>query len=272
MRVANVPIHGWLATPTRRNALKGIFIAPSLLMLGIAAQSNPSYVDYDSLISNREIDARITNYVGVVRETEQMMESGASNPDKLRKVASHWASEAKAGRLLPLPPQGAEDTFMVGVKSQIMSNSRNLATRLCNHAHAEAEKKQYDRAAQDFVLAMQVLQPIRYSDATTMAIVSGRQRQIVKQLMRFWHRVSPNVRMSVKPFIASLEGDKEQLERVIREEHRVAAIAFAQAEEMAVATGDVPDTALRFTASAELLADAARRADESSRKAVAGIL
>ncbi len=267
MRVANVPMQGWLATPTRRNALKGILIAPSFMMLGLAMQPSPSFMDYDDMISSKEVDARITNYVGVVGEAEKALDS--LPPDRLavRKVATMWASQAEQGLLRPLPAQGTEDTFVNGVKGQILRSARGLSSALGKSAGAAIKEKQFNLAAQELALGIKVLQPLRYSDATATSVVGSIQKRLLNQLQDCWPHLSKNAQAEARPVIAMVQGSPAELARVIRDEHRLAAIAFAQDSEMALARGERPSPQPSYLKSADLVSATARRAEASSSKA-----
>lgn len=232
-----MPMQGWLATPTRRNALKGIFIAPAVLMLGVAVQSRPNYIDYDRLIDNQEVDRRITAYIDVVRTTETVLHKQKKDPAAIDRVAKSWIEGAEQGRLMPLPSQASDDSIHLGVKGQVLTAAKNVAVLLHDRGMKRAEDGQYAAAAHDIVSGMQVMQSLRYSDLTSVAVVAGQNRRMLRSLQHIWPRVPSLEKGVISGKLEELKPDRESIEQVLHQERKVAVVEESKALEIAAAQG-----------------------------------
>ena len=272
MRVDKMPFHGWLATPTRRNAIKGILIAPSLMMMGVAAQSKPTYVDFDVIASNADADKRITAYIDVVRDTEKVTKGPKADPLAVRKVAQKWVSQSKQGKLLRLVPEAATDIITNGVKGQILDCTRGITRHLATYAESQARKGDFDGAAGSLTLAMEVLQPIRYSDVVSVAVTGSIQHRLMRQLEPIWDKVQPNTKAKLRGDISMLRGDAAMFQKTLKTERRLAAIEDIRRLQIASDADRKYEIDLTFSGSITMAARSARRLEKEAAMTVSDLL
>jgi hypothetical protein len=230
-------MQGWLATPTRRNALKGIFIAPAILMLGVAVQSRPNYIDFDRLITDVTADQKISQYVPVVRATDTLLSQSRRTPEDLERVARLWTEGADTGKLKPLRAQTYEDSIHLGVKGQILSCAKALAHELDKSSKTARAEGNYAASAEYLVTAMRLMQPLRYSDLTSIAVVGGAQRRYLKELALVWPQLDDTKRSSLAGQIEEIKPDPAEIEEAIHQERRLAVVERSRLKEVAQATG-----------------------------------
>jgi hypothetical protein len=223
------------------------------------------------MVSIADADARISAYVDVVRATEAAEQSGA-NPTTYRSIAHDWASEAKEGKLKPLLPQGAEDTMNSGVKAQILASAKLICKKLRTASDAEAKQMRYASAAKDLVLAMQVLQPIRYSDIVTVAVVGSQQRQLMRKLQSLWPNLPKGERTKLQSEIAYVKDQPEMLDLTMKVERRVAVVEEAWEYELAAAQGDFEQPSLEYSTGMNAAARTARRLDTENARTLSNLM
>lgn len=270
MRVATVPLHGWLATPTRRNALKGIFIAPAILMLGVAVQSKSAYMDLERLVDNRNVDQYISAYVEVVRATDAVLARGKRDSQEIDRVSRMWIEGADKGRLKALPLETYNDAIHVGVKGQILASAKGLSHALIVRANKSTAERRYGDAAGDLVTACLILQPLRYSDLTSVAVVSGHQRRILRELADLWPKVDEKQRSKLCAQLEAVRRDKKRFDEVVRQERRVAVVENSYRIEVAHAMGQSKPE-LDVEAELPMLTKVAESVDIQSGEIIDGI-
>jgi hypothetical protein len=238
-------------------------------MLGVAVQSRPNYIDYDHMISSREAEARITNYVPIVRESERVLRSRNKDPRLIRQAANKWWQGAANGELLPLPQLGPDDEIYNGVKGQILNAARDLSSDLCQFGEDELAARKYGEAAHDFAMGLLVLQPLKYSDLPSIAIVGTAQRRLLSQMSVAWPRLSSDEKRTIKGMLAHVRVDEASLQSLMRNEKRVAIIEQAQTYEMARAEGKAPPPAVNTEENLALLHRLAQSAERNTSKMLA---
>jgi hypothetical protein len=213
-------------------------LAPVALGMGFAIHPAATGYEFDSIDASKEANARIDNYLDVVRLAEQAKHS--KDPEALRSTANAWIEGNRTRELMPLYPQTFDDGMQTGVKQQIYSSGRSVATQMTRLAADEGRKGDFDQAAGDYVRAATMLEPLRYSDTASVALVSALQRQCLEEMKTIWPKVSTLRKLSLQGDIAAVRIDPERLEDTMRAERRVNIMGKLWFDAMNAAGGSDP--------------------------------
>jgi hypothetical protein len=222
--------------------MKGVFIAPAILMLGVAVQSRPNYIDFDRMIVDQETDRRITAYIPIVRTTEGLLSDKHATDAQVRRTAEEWIKQAKSGKLQALRAEATDDSIHLGIKGQILSAAKGLSSLLVHQADREIETGQYGLAATDLLKAANLVEPLRYSDLTSVAVVGNHQRRLLKRLNQIWDRVPAQEKSALKATLHDIKPQPDQFTAVVHQERRLAVVEDVRSREVALAAGKKPNT------------------------------
>jgi hypothetical protein len=228
----------WLVARMHDSAALAVCLLPPIV-LGLAAfRSQPVRSGYEDAMFDPVVNARISAYVEVVRDTERLERLGHFEPAALRAVAGEWIEGATAGRLKALPMQRADDTILSGAKLQISQASSFVSLQLQNLAMGEISRGEISSAAKDLMSAALVPQCIRYSDLSSVAVVSAEQRGVLRRLKDILPRTDRTTKKWIAFQMPLLKTDQKALDRALHDEARFDRLEQARLSDIARITQD----------------------------------
>jgi hypothetical protein len=201
--------------------------SPVILGVGLALAPQDQAVSYEEWHRATETQhQRVMAFRDVVRETRPHLRQWLQGEKmaEARRTAYLWIDGFRTGRLTDLTPAIYEDGVEEGPKAEIFRVNAELAASLARNAEREAKKGNVEIAADDAVLAYELLQPLKYSDFSAISMTSLRQRRALNILNRLQGTLSLEKREEV---VARLE--KASQHRPIQ---KVAALAKHQYNQM----------------------------------------
>jgi hypothetical protein len=217
-------------------AIKMMVLTPLVLGMGFAVHPSPTPGDIDMISASKSSHQAIGNYVEVVRASEKLTSS--SSPDEIRKVAHGWVTEGRAGTLRALPPESPDDTLQSGVKGQILAAGRITMIRMENVAKAESSKGEFDHAAEDLVSGAMVMEPLKFSGSSAVAVVGAQQKRMLRALEEAWPKVSTLKKMDLKSDLEELRITDDEVEMARKAERKAIILSDLWAERMIEAGGE----------------------------------
>ena len=178
--------------------------APALLTAILAVQartsSDPFEMEGDWATSDRILQA----YVPLMKECVQFNQREPSGIPMVesRKWAQRWIDGANSSRLLPMKSAQYGDTAEDGVKSQVFRANVHLAAAL---SYGYLTRRDYERAARDLVLAVQVLQVLKFSDMDCLAYCNIAQRRQIERLTLLMPKLGTDQRSEIAAQLSSIE-------------------------------------------------------------------
>ncbi len=149
--------------------------APVAIILGLSLNTRVQTHAFEPIASTPMQDKQVTAYRAVLRHSlEATAHRREASPDRLRAVGAEWVRGAAEGTLRPLEPVYYGDTMEESVKEQILAAQEAVIRRLVRQALREAEAKRYEQAAQDVMLSLEVARVLKYSDFSSLVLISTR--------------------------------------------------------------------------------------------------
>jgi len=216
-------------------------IAPAVALAGIGIHSR-TYVDpFEPPVTIGDQE-RITAYLDIVRDTTDSTSSkqGPITEAQLRRVAHRWIDETESGQLKPLIPVAYDDSVMSGVKGQIVGTMGILHRALLLKADQRIENGQYQEAAENFVLLIQIADTLKYSSFLTVYRSSMLQAGDVNRLDKIFPLLPAKQQATIRQVLAKLDRGPEMLQKIAEHARRlyIEAIRKHANTEMALSTAD----------------------------------
>ncbi|MBX3117635.1 MAG: hypothetical protein KF784_01105 [Fimbriimonadaceae bacterium] len=191
--------------------------SPVIMLAAVGVQTRTYHDDFEFARYSPHLEKKIRAYSGVMRAVELAndAEGTDSHPRLVRAAAAQWVQDSRSGELQPLEPEFLTDAINDGVKSQIYSACMGLCADLMVNARELSRQGEYDAAANDLVLATEVVQTLKYSDLTSVGAISTRQRGIFRMIGEYAPHLSAEVQKSLTERLARLEHSEKPVEPIL---------------------------------------------------------
>lgn len=154
---------------------RGAIVAPVLFVYGATLDGQRLDDRKGPLAIDREMDARIADYVRVVDASQRAMTLETDV-----RVAGMWAEGRRSGRLHdPMPARYGDDDEGLGVRSEVIQTAFRLSTRLL---HRAAQCQDAGESRRLFAAGLEPLRTVQYADAATFAIITVRRGEIAHRM------------------------------------------------------------------------------------------
>lgn len=204
----------------RRMSVRGVLyrfcaVSPLILVCTIAAQSRFFVDPFQPLSCTAGQEQDITAYIGPVKAASQL-ELIKGDRDTIRRVADMWVRGAEKGVLRPLEPISADDSMESPIKSQIAAANRLIQSRLTSIARREYQAGKYEQATSDDLLALQVGDVIKFSDAFSLAGGSAADRSILAHLTQVASHLSDSKKADLREELALFMRRQQSIKPIVR--------------------------------------------------------
>ncbi len=193
-------------------------IASPVIILGsIGYQARTYQDDFDFQRYSARLEKKIWAYTDVIGKVE--LANGAydrpEHPGLVRTAASSWIDQARKGKLTTLEPEYLEDSINEGVKAQIFSACMQLSSDLIDLSKDSQAAGNSDQAAKDLMMAVELLQGLKYSDLTSASTMSARQRGLFRLIRECMPAMSPNAKNEVAARLTRIEKSEQPVEPIL---------------------------------------------------------
>jgi hypothetical protein len=160
----------------------------------------------------------------------------------------------------------------MGVKSQIASAAKDLANVLRRYALKSAADGDNETAVKDLVRAIRVIEPLRYSDTGSVAVIDNYHRRTLLGIKGIWPSLTDNQKATLRPVIAEITPDKARFEEVVRADRRLEVVYKIQAEDISRAMPNLDKDQAPRAVDGTLMLRVATTNEQSNAKLIAELL
>ncbi len=207
--------------PAKKVVYKAMIAMPAILLIGLGIKTHVEYDSFEFAAATPKLNSQILAYKDVVAATQKMSDPFARDLDPrfVRSLARLWVTGQKSGRLVALEPVSYDDNCRDGLKGEIMQANQRLSTSLNYISGLELEKKQYAASALDAMLAMKVVDTLKYSDYPTLVTGSLTQRRSLRLISATLPNLNGPDRDCVVSFLRVNKPKMQSYEHVASLEH-----------------------------------------------------
>ena len=188
-----------------------MMLGPVMLTLGVTVDSRTRTETFRFVNASPEEQAKVEAYQEPYQAALKANQEGVVS---VRKVAAKWIALRASKQLEPLEPIAYEDTMQEGVKGQINLAIHTMGSILLNSAQKEIKEEKFSQAAQDSMLAANLVRTVKYIDFQGLGSAGILERRSLHVLSEVLAALPQSERAAYVSPLNNLRMPKEALGRM----------------------------------------------------------
>ncbi len=199
---------------------KLLVATPFVVVTTLGLHAHHAAEPFKFVANTRARDMLVSNYIPVVRESENASKGKLLIPEKkAMELASHWISGAKSGLLRPLTPIAVDDSSREGVKGQIVRSCMKVAESLNLSASEHLRAGAYGLAIRDTLKSMETVQTVKFFDFASLGESCMVERRSLLLIQNSLGKLPADEQVKVKEEVATLGATTVKLKPMELEVH-----------------------------------------------------
>ncbi len=187
--------------------------APIMLMAGIATHSR-TFDDPFQWPQVSEDHKRVQTYLPIVLQTQKLMKSPMIDATEAQTLARNWIDGANNGSLRPLVPVMLDESTGGRIRARIIDTNQALIRILVSIADEQIEKRDFQGAAQNLVLATDTGTALKYSNHLSVYRYTLTHHSVLMRIQKVYPNVDTDSRKSLAEAMNRMKADEDRLEKI----------------------------------------------------------
>ncbi len=218
----------------RKLLYSAMAVGPVLLMAAIGVHAR-TYVDPYDWPETPEDHKRISAYIAMMPELEDMYYRKAATEGRAREVAQAMIDGRTSGSLKPLTPRNVDEFMPLGIKGKLIDLGQAPARRLMEYAATKIENHDLENASIDLQLASDSLNTLKYSNFMVLYRTSLTQGYILQMISEIYPKVSPDSQERLRACMERMKGSTREYARMASKAKQVIIAQYREYEDVNLA-------------------------------------